>query len=79
VVIHYGSYWLGFTIGIVIGWFLWRYNRSTKASTFSALHNNARDEILLCSLTGVKCGNRLRICKLKFGKCSGQRKISPIT
>ena len=41
-------------------------------------HNNARDEILLCALTGVKCGNRVRVCKLKFGSCSGQRKTSPV-
>ena len=37
-----------------------------------------RDEILLCGLTGVKCGNRIRVCKLEFGRCSGQRKTSPV-
>jgi hypothetical protein len=41
-------------------------------------NNSQRDEILLCTLTGVKCGNRMRICKLKLGACSGQRKTSPV-
>jgi hypothetical protein len=35
-------------------------------------------EILICAMTGVKCGNRVRVCKLELGKCSGQRKSSHV-
>jgi len=46
--------------------------------SLSKAYNNARDEILLCGLTGVKCGNRIRVCKLEFSRCSGQSKTSPV-
>jgi len=44
----------------------------------SASANNTKGESLLCGLTGVKCANRVRNCKLEWGRCSGQRKPSPV-
>jgi hypothetical protein len=49
----------------------------SKVEKFTST-NTQRDENLLCGLTGVKCGNRVRVCNLPFGKCSGQRKSSPV-
>jgi len=49
-----------------------------SAVSVQTANNTARQEILLCGLTGVKCGNRVRVCKLEFGKCNGQRKTSAV-
>ena len=39
MVIHYGSYWLGLSLGIIVGWFLWRRNK-TKVGTPSTSTNS---------------------------------------
>jgi len=45
VVIHYGSYWLGLSLGIIVGWFLWRRNK-TKVGTPSTSTNSQSDAIV---------------------------------
>ena len=47
MVIHYGSYWLGLSLGIIVGWFLWRRNK-TKVGTPSTSTNNARAKCTVC-------------------------------
>ena len=40
--------------------------------------NNARDEILLCADERTSCSTHVSVCTLGFGKCTMQRKTSPV-